>query len=139
MDSGSGSRIAPGDGVVGKQAPRVCLGEAEPDERVLDASADALRVGEPAVELASLRLRRRHALEVEARDLLHEVDLAGHVARAPRRHAHGPVVADGEAETLETAALLGLLDLQAGDVALREAGLLGDCPRTGCGSAQTSA
>ena len=42
-----------GDRVVGQQAPRVRLREAEPDERVLDAPADPLRVGEPAVELAS--------------------------------------------------------------------------------------
>ena len=64
--------------------------------------------------LSSLRtrLRRRHALEVEARDLLHDVDLARDVTGAPRGDAHGPVAADLEAQALEAAALLRLLDLE---------------------------
>ena len=42
-----------GHWIVWQQAPRVRLGEAEADERVLDAPPDALRSGQPAVELAA--------------------------------------------------------------------------------------
>ena len=46
----------------------------------------ATRVSRPNVDVV-LRQRERDLVDHEARDLLDEVDLARHVARAPRRHA----------------------------------------------------
>ena len=70
----------------GTQARRVRLGEAEADERVLDAAAERLLARQPAEHLAPRRQRVRHVLEPEARDLLDHVDLARDVAGAPGRH-----------------------------------------------------
>ena len=78
----------PGRVVVGREARRVGLGEAEADERVLDAAAQLLLAGERAEHLAARGQRERHVLEPEARDLLDDVDLARHVARAPGRDDH---------------------------------------------------
>ena len=64
-------RQLPGVGrVVGTQARRVGLGEAEADERVLDAAAQLLLARQRAEHLAPRRQRERHVLEAEARDLL---------------------------------------------------------------------
>ena len=43
---------------------------------------------EPTRDLPTQRHRVRNAVEDDARDLLDQVDLAGHVAGAPRRHGH---------------------------------------------------
>ena len=71
--------------VVGAQARRVRLGEAEADERVLDAAAELLLARQRAEHRAPRGQRERDVLEPEARDLLDDVDLAGHVAGAPGR------------------------------------------------------
>ena len=63
------------------------------------------------------RERVRDLVEVEARDLLDEVGLAGDVAAAPGRHRHvpvvGPIIDHVEAEAGEHAALVGRVDLDA--------------------------
>ena len=99
-------------GVVGLQRVRVRLVHAGADEHVRDEPAKALLVGKPAEHRLTCRKRRRHVLEPEPRDLLDDVDVAAHVARAPGRDPNRPVAGDLEPEPLEAVALLGLGDLE---------------------------
>ena len=76
--------------VAGPPASRLHVYASEkpkPTSVVLDPPADPLVLGEPAEHRLARRQRGRHVVEAEARDLLDDVDLAGDVARAPRRHA----------------------------------------------------
>ena len=95
------------------EAPRVCLGEAGPDERVLDDTAQTLLLREAATDVAPQRHRERDAVEKRPRDLLDDVDLACDVARAPGRHGHVPCVGDVEAEPEQRRALLLGRDVEA--------------------------
>ena len=89
---GSGRRIASGSGSDGDEAPRVGLAEPGADEDVLDerggAAARARDARRPSGAAASSSARGRG----RPRDLLDDVDLARHVACAPGRHRHVPVV-----------------------------------------------
>ena len=87
--------------VVGAQARRVDLGEAEPGERVLDAAAELLVAGEQAVHLAARGERERDVLEPEAGDLLDHVHLAGDVACPPGRDDDLAALSPVEAEVVE--------------------------------------
>src|SRR5207245_1652789 len=89
----------------GDDAGRVRLGEAEADERVLEAAAQLLLACENAEHLAACGERERNVFETEARDLLDHVDLARDVARAPRR-GDDVAVAAVEAEAAEERVLL---------------------------------
>ena len=110
--------------VVGLQRVRVRLEEAAADEDVGDPAPETLLARQPAEQLLPHRQRRRHFLEPEARNLLDEVDLATHVARAPVRRADGPVLVDVEPEPLEAHSLVVLGDRDADDLvrALLDAG-----------------
>ena len=92
--------------VVGTQRRRVRLGEPEAGQDVLDATSELLHRRQRAEHLPPLGQRERDLLEPEARDLLDDVDLARHVARAERGH-DDVAVAALEAEPLEPARLLG--------------------------------
>ena len=92
---------------------RVGLVVARPDEHVLHETAQALEVRQPAEHRLPRRQGRRHVLEPEAADLLDQVDVTTHVAGAPRRRRHRPVLRHLEPEALETVALLRLGDLQS--------------------------
>ena len=92
--------------VVEDEARRVRLGEAEPDERVLDAAPELLLARERAEHLAPRGQRERHVLEPEARDLLDDVDLARDVAGAPRRRRRRSSPSVLEAEPAEERVLL---------------------------------
>ena len=83
--SGTGSSSAPGSGSSGLQRIRVRLVEPGADQHVLDLAAQPLEVVQTAEHRLPHGQRRRHLLEPEARDLLDDVDVAPHVARAPRR------------------------------------------------------
>ena len=72
---------------VGDEGRRVRLGVAGADEDVLDLPAQALLAGQPPEHRVAARQRERDLGQLEARDLLDQVDLARHVARAPGRHA----------------------------------------------------
>ena len=88
-----GSGSFHGVSVVGDEARRVGLGEAEADERVLDAAPELLLARERAEHLAARGQRERHVLEPEARDLLDDVDLArrrrGRARSGRRRRRRG--------------------------------------------------
>ena len=97
-------------GVGRDEAPGVCLVHPLPHEDVLHVSAKALLLGQAPEHLPSGRERERHSLEpVDARDLLHQVDLAHDVPRAPGWRGHAPRL-DGvvhvEAEAPEDRGLL---------------------------------
>ncbi len=62
------------------QRRRVDLGEAQPDQRVLDPATQLLAARQRPEHRAAQRERERHVLEPEARHLLDDVDLARHVA-----------------------------------------------------------
>ena len=78
--------------ILGDEAPRVRLRQAGAHERVLDDPPQALLLREPAVDVAPERQRVGDAVEERPGDLLDQVDLAGHVARAPGRDRHVPFV-----------------------------------------------
>ena len=104
QDECSGVRIA------GLQRVRVRLVEAAADEHVRDETAQALLAGQPPEQLPTQRQRRGDLLEPEARHLLHQVDLAPDIARAPVRHAEVPLVVGGKAQPNQALALLGVGD-----------------------------
>ena len=85
--SARGASRRSGSLAVGTSERRVRLGEAEPDEQRprRAAAAAAPASARPNISRRG-RERERNVVEPEARDLLDEVDLAGDVARAPRRH-----------------------------------------------------
>ena len=89
----------------GHERPRVRLGEAGPDEHVLDLAPQTLLPGQLHRGSGSRGQGRGHLLDPEANDLLDEVDRAGHVDRPPGRHRH-LVALDLEAEPLQPLALL---------------------------------
>ena len=100
------------------EAPCVGLAEATARHDVLRHPPQALILREAAEHRAPRGQRERDVVEPEACDLLDEVDLARHVAGAPGRDGHAPVVAftgDLEAEPLEDAPLLGGVDLEPDD------------------------
>ncbi len=103
--SGAGSRRAVRARLRADEAGRVRLGEAAAEEHLLDLAAEALLARQAPEQLAPRRHRERHALELEAGDLLDQVDLARHVAA---RHV-GTVTCQSpatlEAEPLEDLAL----------------------------------
>ena len=91
---GSGSRIALRVGIGRDEAPGVRLAEARrrrarPRRRRRSRCSRRQVPGDRAPE----RHRARDAVEHDARDLLDDVDLARHVARAPGRDGDVPVVA----------------------------------------------
>ena len=86
-----GERLGQPHVAFGDERRRVRLREAAAREHVLDESPQALPAGQPAEHRVALGQRERDLLHLEARDLLDEVDLARHVARAPGRHAEAAV------------------------------------------------
>ena len=79
--------------ILGDEARRVRLVEPGAEQHVLDDAAQSLLLREPAEHLAPGGQRVRDLVEPDAADLLDEVDLAGHVPRAPGGNGHLRVAA----------------------------------------------
>ena len=102
VESGSGSVKSPSatnDGVYASERP-------QPDEHVLDEPAQSLRAGKPPEHRVAARQREGDVGEPKARDLLDQVDLPRHVARAPRRHEEPALRVAVEAESVQDRRLL---------------------------------
>ena len=92
-----GERLRQDDRPRPRRSDGVYASEAAADEDVLHTRRAAAGRQPPEHRLAA-RQRERDLRQLEACDLLDEVDLARHVARAPRRDAEPAVAVDVEAD-----------------------------------------
>ena len=103
------------------EAPADDLVQSPPDHRILCAAAQELGVGELARSSTACGERRGQPLEaVDPRDLLDQIDLAGHILAAQRGNRRKQPTIGGIGQEVERAKDLGLAlagDLHAEDLA----------------------
>ena len=114
------SPSATNDGVYASREAAAC-------EHVLDEPAQPLPAGKPPEHRVAAREREGDVGEPKARDLLDQVDLPRHIARAPRRHEEPALQVAVEAEAVQDRRLFVRGDSSPSTASVRSVRSVIDC------------